>query len=121
MPIIHSFIHCLWASPCQGAEYEILPALLASGAWCGIHTITSEFHPRAGPGIDSNEREYIKNHIQDTSAFFQKRICPTVFSSLDSEKFYQDTPQGIEALRAMRESLHRINDHHHATHAPENH
>ena len=98
-----------------------MPALLASGAWCGIHTITSEFHPRAGVGIDSTEREYIKNHIQDTSTFFKKRVCSTVFSPLDSEKYYQDTPEGIAALKAMRESFHSLNGHHHVAHVPENH
>jgi FkbM family methyltransferase len=84
----------------EGAEYEVLPALLASGAWCAIHTITCEFHPRSVPTIDYAAREYIKESVFNTTAFFQKHVCPTVFSSLDSEQYYNDTTAGIALLRA---------------------
>ena len=79
----------------EGAEYELLPHLFASGALCLVNYVYAELHPHIVNFTISDEQNWRHSFEANLTAMQkgarkQGRPCPVMMTELDDESYVQD-------------------------------
>ena len=74
----------------EGSEYEVLPALMETGALCHINTIFLEWHPRVATPETLAATEPVKAWLAGTASDQAARCKPPSISTVDDETYLHD-------------------------------
>ena len=82
----------------EGSEYEVLPALMESGALCHIDTIFLEWHPRVATPEAVAATEPVKAWLAGTASGMDGTCKAPSISTVDDESYLHDeqpAPTGV--------------------------
>jgi hypothetical protein len=68
----------------EGAEYDVVPHLLAHGAMCKLDEAMVEWHQRKVPGVSSEFPGYVADFLA------RAKRCPCSFGAFDDETYALD-------------------------------